>query len=492
MKPGDWVGGKYRLGLELSRSEDWIRFAVEEPAQPQLELVLPMQHALLRPNVRESFLGFKVPEHPAILPTLDEGVQAGIPWRVRPRSRGPLSRRLSVSEAISLGAALAPAALAMGERLGGRIPVDQITWTLDGQAVMAPTGILPSPGAFQNLPAAEGESEALAVLLYTVVEGRPPRAGEYRPSGAGTEELGLLLTDLCNGSRDARREALVNLGKRTTAPVEPAVLAPRPAPRSVHSLFPVPNPAWFVVVQPGELDDAARARVARESGVEPDALRALGSSWAVEGVEDRGQAERAVTRLASRNIPAEALAAEPRSAWQKALASLVLAVLTLGSAPYALNLLMMGSGWDRDIVPVGMLILTVAAAAASGWSAIEAVRALGRNRRRDEAKRAWAQRPRLQVRNEGGAIYARLARLRDELPALGLPYPAVLDLRQMLSEAVEAPEEPGADRAAAMRDLELLVRRIEEGVREKDLDTIARLEREYQQSRSIKRLPQKA
>ncbi len=69
MKPGDWVGGKYRLGLELSRSEDWIRFAVEEPAQPQLELVLPMQHALLRPNVRDSFLAFKVPEHPAILAT---------------------------------------------------------------------------------------------------------------------------------------------------------------------------------------------------------------------------------------------------------------------------------------------------------------------------------------------------------------------------------------------------------------------------------------
>ncbi|HNH48541.1 MAG TPA: hypothetical protein PKY30_15980, partial [Myxococcota bacterium] len=253
----------------------------------------------------------------------------------------------------------------------------------------------------------------------------------------------------------------------------------------------VPIPAWFVVVQPGQIDDVARVNVARQSGVEPDALRALGSSWAVEGVEDRAQAEKAVARLASRNIPAEALAAEPRSAWQKALASVVLAALTLGSAPYALNMLLQDAGWDRDIAPVGILILTVAAAAASAWSAVEAFRALGRNRRRDEAKRAWALRPRLQVRNEREPIYARLARLRDELPALGLPYPAVLDLRLMLSEAVEAPEEPGADRAAALRELELLVRRIEEGVREKDLDTIARLEREYQQSRSVRRLPQK-
>ena len=491
MKAGDWVGGKYRLGLELSRSEDWIRFAVEEPAQPQLELVLPMQHALLRPNVRESFLAFKVPEHPSILPILDEGLQEGIPWKVRPRSRGPLSRRLSVSEAFALGTALAPAVLAMGERLGGRIPVDQISWTLEGLPVMAPTGIPPSPGALQNLPAAEGEAEALAVLLYTVVEGRPPRAGEYRPSGAGTEDLGLLLADLCNGSRDARRQALVSLGNRTPVSVEPAVLAPRPPPRSLHSLFPVPTPAWFVVVQPGQIDDLARRKVARESGVDPEALLALGSSWAVEGVEDRAQAEKAVVRLGSRNVPAEALAAEPRSAWQKALAALVLGGLTLASAPYALNLWLQGSGWDRDIVPVGILILTLAAAAASGWSAVEAVRALGRNRRREEAKRAWALRPRLQVRNEAEPIYARLARLRDELPALGLPYPAVLDLRMMLSEAVEAPEEPGADRSAALRELELLVRRIEEGVREKDLDTIARLEREFQQSRSTKRLPQK-
>ncbi|MFN7147310.1 MAG: hypothetical protein ACK4YP_26315, partial [Myxococcota bacterium] len=178
----------------------------------------PAGHVLLRPGVRDAFVGLRLPDHPAALPTLATDVVDGLPVRVRPATHGSIEGvRLTAPEVVAAAGWLAPALLqAEGVGLGELGPEDLVR-DADGVLRLAPTGVprvesvarVPRHRAPEAASSGEADLYGLGVTLYHALTGAWPTDARAPASAHGAgPDADALLDGLLSADPAARRAAV--------------------------------------------------------------------------------------------------------------------------------------------------------------------------------------------------------------------------------------------------------------------------------------------
>ncbi len=485
---GRVVLGRWQLLRELPGTADLWRWEARDTATgASVEVVAPTLMAALRPGAREQFLaaGRALPEGPAVVHRLAEGVEGSLPVAVLPPGRGPWPHdaRLEDDEIAPLAAFLG-AALLRGEPLPDGLRREDLSVDESGLPRLTPLGLVHG-GAVHDPPrhrppelrgggAALPESAlyGLGVLLFRAATGQdavpgdraaaweaglPRRARDLNPElSEATEDLlaGLLSAD--PGSRRAALEGLVGTPVALRAAPRPALPdGPRLAPRAAS---PIPTaltpPAaarpdlgigrWSLAVRPASMSAPALRRAAALGQTWPSALTRAGGagSWVpLADARSREEADQLARSWAALGVPVRLLAGEPP--WAKTAGALGL--IALGGILLLLGLL---------FLPLALLgVLALIGGAALGAMALELRRAQASALQgRSSLAQAMA------APDPAKEAERALASTRRELLLAALPDPERQDL---LAELDEAEDGLAATQSPAKTAIEAVKRRVQ-------------------------------
>lgn len=464
MKAGTRLPGGLLVGEPQSGGAEWLLFAAEDAAKTPLELVVPMTHALLRPGVAAAIQAFTPPSLPGFLPCAAPLLHEGVPLLLRPATR-PLPSVLSGEDALAIAATISRYLHQAEGVLGGHLDVSDIRYTLEGTLVLALVGIPPKSDLFgPPLPGLAGDLAALGHVLKRI-------------SLPGNTTFDSLLVELLSGDVPRILAAGVHLAALPEAPLRP------PAPVSVQetALSPLPLgvPDFYIVVPRKGLSPVALKHVAFESGIALQDLQGGGvpSLYVVEGSGSPAEAQRAIARLKRRGVEAVSLRSLPPPMWPT-LSVLFALVAGFFLSPVSASLEMLGIAGSEGLLGLWLpLLIQIFFGGVGLVTTANAVKLWKISQQQQEARRAWEQRVRLIAHNESDPLSAKISRLRDDLPLLGLPDLMVEDLRHLLADFSEALEDARiAGREAEARvAVENLLTAILHRLKAQDLEAVARL-----------------
>lgn len=464
MKAGTRLPGGLLVGEPQRGGPEWLLFAAEDATKTPLELVVPMTHALLRPGVAAGIQGFTPPNLPGFLPCAAPIIHEGVPLLLRPATH-PLPPALSGEEALAVAATLSRYLQQAEGVLGGHLDVSDIRYTLEGDLVLALVGIPPKSDLLgPPLPGLAGDLAALAHVLKRI-------------SLPGNVTLDSLLVELLSNDVARILAAGVHLSALPGAARRPQL--PVAVQETSISPLPLGTPDFYIVVPRKGLSATALKHVAFESGIALQDLQGGGvpSLYVVEGAHSPAEAQRALARLKRRGVNAVSLRSLPPPMWPT-LSVLFGLVAGFFMSPVNASLEMLGIAGSEGLLGIWIpLLIQILLGCVGLLATANAVKLWWLSQQQQEAQRAWEQRGRLVARNESDPLSAKISRLRDELPLLGLPDLMVEDLRHLLadfSESLEDARVAGRETEARVA-VENLLTAILHRLKAQDLEAVARL-----------------
>jgi hypothetical protein len=416
-QPGDTIAGRWRLTRSLPDTGEISRFAaLDLETGAEVEITEPRASLRLRPGSDAAFARAAAlegatdePRHPAlrrrlVLPTDQGSVAVGEP------TLGSLAGvRLSPTQALDLGAWLAPAVLEAAPWLRGHLRPDDIVLDAQGVPRLQPTGVPWSQGPFdvphhlapevllgaKALP--ESGLHGLGVLLYRAVTGVWPNPARsvreavehivpvVPPSALRTDipaALDAMILALIDRRPALRRELVQRLGPWERPPPSlppPTEVLPPPPPlalpvptsaKAAPTRAPLGRGGFHVVVDLAQASRAARLLASSLSGFALESLErdsARGRKVSLLALPSMEEAEALARRLEELGVQARATASLGTGRgflWFLGLGAIVTALVLLPAAPpmalglAALGLLFSILALSRPPRPVERLPLT--------------------------------------------------------------------------------------------------------------------------------------
>ncbi|MFT5683237.1 MAG: hypothetical protein ACI8RZ_004168 [Myxococcota bacterium] len=336
MKRGDRVLGRFEVGESLPARGELVRWsAVDTTSGESVELHQPTPAVWVRPKAEETFIAARdgLCTAGALQAPIAWGEHGGRPLAAYPTSSDWPAHTLDGDTLTALAAWLAPAVVAAGSTLSGRLSPTDLAVGSDGVVSLRPDGVARKRSlAVPDLHQAPGEGTpeqgalyGLGVVLFTAATGSPPFSARTvqdltrqqqtprAPSSIVPDlpaPLDALILGLLSPHPDQRTAALHGLpaSKPVVLPQAPPVVeAPPPSrpsvitpPAQTGARRDLPKADWQVVAQPADLPASIRRRLAAVADIPDGAMEQAaeeGVLLPVGGAKTKAAAEALQARL---------------------------------------------------------------------------------------------------------------------------------------------------------------------------------------------------